>query len=501
MPRLAADTSFRALALDSSAESPLHRQLYDEIRLAILSGRLVPGARLPASRDLARLVTVSRNTVLTAYEQLSAEGYLESRVGAGTFVARDIPETSLAQAPAERRAPPSGAPRRIARRAQAACASSVGTHRPHPAREVLRPGMPALAHFPMDIWRRLTDRHLRAASVRMLSYDEPQGHRPLREAIAAHLAASRGARLDADQVLIVSGAQQAVDLVARALTDPGDEVWFEDPGYTAARSAFAAHGARLVPVPVDAEGLIVDRGLERAPHARLAYVTPSHQNPLGVRLTLSRRVALSQWAERAGAWILEDDNASEYRYGGRPIAALQGIDPYDRVLYAGTFSKVLFASLRLGYLVAPRDLVPLLVRARELADRQSAALPQYVLADFMREGHFGRHVRRMRTLYAERLEALLAAVARHGDGLLSTERGLGGMSRVLWLPPGVSDEALIPDLRAASLQCMPLSNYRMQPSDPGGLVCGFTSIEPSALDHAIATLAGIVRRHADAVGR
>lgn len=495
MPRRAADSSFRAVQLDASDSSPLHRQLYDEIRRAILSGRLAAGTRLPATREFCRLMSVSRNTVLAAYEQLLAEGYVLSRIGAGTFVAPDLPERLPIVPREERAARAAPTPRRLSERGTRWLAAKRTTHRPDPSRMALRPGLPALAEFPMALWRRLTDRALRDATVRDLGYGEAQGQLPLREAIALYLAALRGARLTADQVVIVSGAQQAVELATRVLTDPGDAVWFEDPGYLAACGSITAHGARVVPVPVDDEGMIVERGIELAPEARLAYVTPSNQNPLGMTMSLARRVALSQWAERSGAWIIEDDNASEYRYGGRPIAALQGVDPHGRVLYAGTFSKVLLSGLRLGYLVAPPDLVPALVRARELTDRGSPGIVQRVLADFMREGHFGRHLRRMRTLYSERLETLLASVRRHGDGLLQVERGSGGMSRVVWLPQGIDEDALMPALREAGLQCMPLSAYRITPGSRGGLVCGFTSLDPHALDDAVRMLANVVRTH------
>src|SRR6185436_2946513 len=244
-----------------------------------------------------------------------------------------------------------------------------------------RAGLPALDQFPMDIWRRLSDKRMRLGSVRTMAYDDPQGYRPLREAISAHLAAARGARCSPDQIVVVSGSQQAISIVNQVLVREGDTVLFEDPGYFAARSVFEASGAKIAPVPVDDEGFDVAAAVKSAPDARLAYITPSHQNPTSVTMSLPRRRALLHWAETHGSWILEDDNASECRYRGRPLAALQGIDPHGRVLYAGTFSKVMFSSLRLGYLVAPPDVLPPMVRARELMDRQSPGLQQAIMDD------------------------------------------------------------------------------------------------------------------------
>ena len=362
-----------------------------------------------------------------------------------------------------------------------------------PTANAFRPGLPALDHFPMEIWRRLTDRRLRRASVRMLSYDDPQGYLPLREAIASHLGAARGARCSADQVLIVNGSQQAISLVVRMLLDEGDTVWMESPGYFAARAVFQAGGMPVVSVPVDENGMDVARGIERAPHAKLAYCTPSHQNPLGVTLSLPRRMALMNWAATNGSWVLEDDNASEYRYQGRPLAALQGIDTHGRVLYAGTFSKVMFASLRLGYLVLPPDLVKPFVLARELADRQTPGLLQAVMADFMTEGHFARHVRRMRTLYAQRLDALRASLLRHAAGELELHESEGGMSRVVWLPPNTDDRACALAMAGVNLQSLPVSSYTLDEPHRPGLVLGFTGIDEQEIDQGVRRMIEAIR--------
>jgi GntR family transcriptional regulator/MocR family aminotransferase len=494
MPRSHAFSSFRAFSIDPGSDEPLHRQLYNELRAAILGGRLPSGCRLPASRELAHVTGLSRNTVLSAYDQLVAEGYINSRAGSGTYVASTLPDQVLADPQMEPLPVAEHSARQLTREGKRLRAMPFRKWPPASSGPMLlRAGMPALDQFPMDTWRRLTDKRQRQASVRTLAYDDPQGYLPLREAIAEHLAAARGARCSPEQILVCSGSQQAIALAQRVLVEEGDEVLFEDPGYFAARAVFEAAGARLVPVPVDEDGFDVAAAVHAAPNARLAYVTPSHQNPLCVTMSLPRRRALLHWAETHGGWILEDDNASECRYRGRPLAALQGIDPHGRVLYAGTFSKVMFSSLRLGYLVAPPDLVATLVRARELMDRQSPGIPQAVMADFMTEGHFARHLRRMRTVYATRLAVLMKAVRDHAADLLEITELEGGLNRVAWLPPGLSDSDAVAALRPEGFACLPLSEFRLRPGARGGLVLGFAGMIENTIENAIRRLAGILR--------
>jgi GntR family transcriptional regulator/MocR family aminotransferase len=497
MPRRPSHSTFRAFSLDPASADPLHRQLYDEMRRAILNGRIAPGSRLPASRELASVSRVSRNTVLSAYEQLLAEGYIHSRPGSGTFVADAVPESFVPEpaAPVQDSDTPA-APRPLSRRAQRAAGVTSMRHPVQPLANAFRPGLPALDQFPMDVLRRIADRRLRRASVRMLVYGDPMGYLPLREAIAAHLTASRGARCDASRVLIVNGAQGGIALCAQLLVDEGDRVWMEDPGYFAARASFELAGARVVPVPVDAGGLDVAAGVALAPGARLAYCTPSHQNPTGVTMSLPRRTALLQWARRAGAWILEDDNASEYRYRGRPLAALQGIDPSDRVIYLGTFSKVLFSSLRVGYLVLPPDLVEVFSRVHEIESRGTSALVQGVLADFMTEGHFARHLRRMRTLYTVRMAALERAVAEIAADVLELRPIEGGLNRLVMLPPGVDEAAVAGELGRSNVIAVPLSAYTPTPSGRGGLVLGFGGVDEAEIRAGIERIAGVVRARA-----
>ena len=493
MPRRPSHSTFRAFSLDPSSGEPLHRQLYDEMRRAILNGRIAPGSRLPASRELANVSRVSRNTVLSAYEQLLAEGYIHSRPGSGTFVAEAVPESFVPE-PAAPVAPADGtpAPRPLSQRARRTAALTMRLLA-SPAGSAFRPGLPALDHFPMDVMRRIADRRLRRASVRMLAYGEPMGYLPLREAIAAHLSASRGARCDPSRVLVVNGAQGGIELCAQLLLDPGDTVWMEDPGYFAARWSLELAGARIVPVPVDSAGLDVAAGVARAPGARLVYCTPSHQNPTGVTMSLARRAALLQWARSAGAWVVEDDNASEYRYQGRPLAALQGIDPADRVIYVGTFNKVLFSSLRVGYMVLPADLVEVFTRAHYAGSRGTNALAQGILADFVNEGHFARHLRRMRTLYAARMAALERAIEGCAADVLELRPIEGGLNRLAMLPPGVDDTEVAREAGREGLHAVPLSNYSIAPIARGGLVLGFAGADEAEIRRGVERLAVVIR--------
>ena len=390
------------LSINPRSRVPLHRQLYEEIRTAVLCGRLSSGARLPSTRALAADLAVSRNTVAGAFDQLLAEGYIEGRLGADTFVVQALPD-ELLRVPHGVPAPtrdPAPAPV-LSRRGQMLAATAVSPAPRDGSACAFRPGIPVLDAFPRDLWARPSARLYRHSASGLLSYGDPTGYPPLRRAIAEYLRAARGIDCFPEQVIVTSGSQQALDLAARVLLDPGDTAWVEDPGYGGARGALTAAGVRCAPVPVDAEGLSVTQGEALAPQARMAYVSPSHQYPLGVTMSLPRRMALLSWARRRGAWIAEDDYDSEFRYAGRPLAALQGLDPAGRVIYIGTFSKVLFPALRLGYLVAPAGVVDAFAAARALTDRHPPGPSQAVVAEFLSAGHFARHIRRMRTLYPD----------------------------------------------------------------------------------------------------
>lgn len=473
--------------------TPLHRQLFDALRAAILDGRLGAGARLPSTRDLAREVGVSRNTVMTAYDQLVAEGYLEGRTGAGTYVGATLPGDLIrARARRDPKRRPGGG-RRLSERGDLLAGTPMRDAGPHwPGIRPFRSGVPALDAFPTETWARLAGRRWRNATSSRLGYGHAAGHPELRREIAAYLRLSRGVRCTEEQVIVVSGSQQAFDLTARLLLDPGDIAWMEDPGYAGVRGALLGAGLRVMPVPVDAEGIDVVAGQRLAPTARLVSVTPSHQYPMGVTMSVSRRLALLEWASRAEAWILEDDYDAEFRYSGRSLEALQGLDDEGLVIYAGTFSKVLAPALRLGYLVVPPALVEAFTTAREVADRHAPTIEQAVLADFMAEGHFARHLRRMRTLYAERQSALIAAARELPDGLIDLQPAEAGLHVVGWLPPG--REAADVSRRAADAGVH--THPFVAPGDPPrhGLMLGYAPYTPGEIRTAMARLGEALAR-------
>lgn len=490
------------IKLDAACPQPLNQQLYQGLRSIVLEGKLPAGVRLPSTRVLAVDLAVSRNTVLGAFERLTAEGYLQGRAGGGTRVSATLPDDMLrVRAPAARSL--KRARRGPSRRGAAAAAIPVRLRRsltPDTVR-AFRVGAGALTDFPVELWGRLARRRWSRSGMRALDYGDIAGHPQLREAIAVYLQASRGVTCEPNQVLVVQGSQQAVDLTTRVLLDPGDVVWMEDPGYDAARGAFLAGGARVLHVPVDREGLDVAKGIQRSPRARLAYVTPSHQFPLGLTMSLARRIELLRWASRSGAWVLEDDYDSEFRYANRPLAALQGLDADGSVIYAGTFSKVLFPAMRIGYLVVPPALIQTFLKVRLLIDVHSPTFMQAVLADFMTEGHFERHIRRMRMLYRERQEALLAAARRDLDGLLDVRPAEGGMHLVGWLPPGVDDRDASRRAAAEGLEVMALSFFSGERRRRGALLLGYAGLTPEDIADGVKRLARALARKTTAAWR
>jgi GntR family transcriptional regulator / MocR family aminotransferase len=487
-PRSAAPAAL-LIRLDPEGESPLYRQLYTALRDSILEGRLAGGTPLPSSRLLAGELGVSRNTVVLAFDQLAAEGYLEGTARSGTRVARSFPCPGSAGARTERSRP--GLDGLSARGRAIASVASPALSRGGSAPRPFRAGVPGLDEFPRALWSRLTSRRWRRPPV--LGYGDVSGYTPLRQAIAEYVRAGRGARCVANQVIVVNGSQQGLDLAARVLLDPDDRVWMEEPGYPGARSALMAAGARLVPVPVDAEGLVVDRGRALAPGARMAYVSPSHQFPLGVTMSASRRLDLLRWAAEAGAWVVEDDYDSEFRYDTRPLACLQGMDEEDRVIYVGTFSKTMFPALRLGYLIVPEPLVDAFRAARAAADRHSPTMEQAVLADFIGDGHYARHVRRMRRIYSERQDVLIEAIRKHLAGVLDARLSAAGMHLVAWLPEGMDDEAVSARALAAGVEASALSRYAVDRLNRGGLLLGWAGYQPDDLRGAVSLLAAALR--------
>jgi GntR family transcriptional regulator/MocR family aminotransferase len=450
--------------------------LYKELRGAILSGRLRRGAQIPASRDMALQYGLSRGTVVTVFEQLMAEGYLEGRRGAGTFVSERMPDDL--QPPAASKKPAAGAIKSLARFA------------PGPPR-AFRVNEPALDHFPMGLWARIGSRRLHRASRLLLASGDPRGYPPLREAIARYLGASRGVHCEADQVVVLSGTQQGLDLLARLVLKSGDTVWMENPGYPGAFAAFRNAGARLIPVSIDERGLNPADGVRRDPRAKLLYTTPAHQFPLGMALPLDRRLELLDRARRMKALVIEDDYDSEFRYEGRPLPALQGLDAGNTVVFLGSFNKALFPSLRIGYAVLPPNLVESFAELRFHADRYTPQLDQAILCDFITEGHFTRHLRRMRALYESRLHALREAIKRRLDGVMSIpDIGAGLQTTAIF--SAKTDSAKVEAAAAAlGLETIGLHRFCLQRIQTSGLMLGFAAIDEREIGRGVNVLAQV----------
>jgi GntR family transcriptional regulator/MocR family aminotransferase len=479
------------IAVDRSSKTTLHRQIYDAYRSAILRRDLRLGQQLPSSRALAIELEVSRFPVLNAYTQLQAEGYFESRHGAGTFVSRYLPEQLMS---VERNVrPPSLAscgPRPVARRSSLIPAFESSS---------LLPGwgafgvhQPAFDQFPFEIWSKLVTRHSRNPQASALHHVDPAGSEQFREEICSYLRTARAVVCQTSQIMIVSGSQQALDITVRVLIDPGSSVWIEEPGYNLQRNLLTAAGCHLISVPVDNEGMNVAAGIKRRSKARAAFVTPSHQYPLGSTMSASRRLQLLNWAQSAGAWIIEDDYDSEYRYESGPVASLQGLDVNSRVIYIGTFSKVLLPSLRIGYIVIPPDLVERFVAVRATMDIFPPYLYQEVLTEFIRMGHFGRHLRKMRELYKERRSSLINSLRDEFGDMLEVHGAKAGMHLTVTLPKGIRDLEIVKRAAEYGLRLWPLSPCYFGNTPRQGLILGFGSTPAKRIPRAVSQLRSVL---------
>ncbi len=477
------------IRIDARAREGLQQQIYTAVRREILEGILAPDTRLPSSRSLADDLRVSRTTTLRAYEQLAAEGYLAAHHGSGTFVARELPDDLALQA-APRRAPRTKHPQ-LSRRGGALVSIPGSARRIAGPPRPFRVGVPALDLFPLPLWSQIVSRRLRSTTMAQLDYSDSAGFPALRAAIAEHVQTARGTRCAADQVFVVAGAQRGLQMTCAVLLDPGARVWLEEPGYGGARSAFIGAGARIIPVRVDGDGLDVAAATRLAPDARMAYVTPSNQFPLGVPMSLSRRLALLKWASAAGAWVVEDDYDSEFRYGTRPFPCLHGLDGDGRVIYVGTFAKSVFPALRLGFIIVPSDLRDKFWAARRTADVHPPLLEQMALADFIVGGHYARHLRRMRAAYLERLEALADAARRLCAGALRLRPVQTGLHAVADLDD-VDEERVYEEARDRGIEVTPLGMYFIGRRTANGVLLGFASTRPDSLRRGMERLAAAI---------
>ena len=492
MARFSHSALLSTIQLSQESSIPKFRQLGSQLREAILSGQLKSGTQLPSTRELAKTLGISRLTVQNTYEQLTAEGYLEAQIGSGTFVAKlsssdlspDRPQQNKLYTDTELVA-------QLSDRGMSMQPSYQIIH--HQTPQPFHPGTPALDQFPIQTWTRISGKHWRQARSHMLNYGDPRGYMPLRKEIAAYLRHARGVKCDDEQIIVVSGAQQAFCLCTWALLNEGETAWVEDPGHIAARQVMQGAGAKVIPVPLDNEGIDIKAGLNLDANPKMIMVTPSHQHPLGLTTSLSRRLELLQLAYQTGAWLIEDDYDSEFRFKDRPLTAMQGLDEYNRVIYIGTFSKVLFPSLRLAYLVVPKPLVESFANVYSLLDRAAPTMPQAVLADIISEGHFTAHIRKMRNLYAERQQALIDVLEQYCAGLIRPAASDSGMHLIGWLPEQLNDQEVSRRAREYGVDVIPLSIYCINNTQPPGLLIGFSCVDKESMPEAASLLADAIR--------
>lgn len=472
MPKSPGGALLHGFSIERGSSVPIYRQLDASLRRIILDGTLAPGQKLPSTRELAQELGVSRITVKSVYEQLVAEGYALARTGAGTFVSDGLEfEASPRIRPRRRHARPPDI--EISERAKSIMSTKAGVRQGETA--PFRPGVPALDLFPVKVWNKYLLDATTCNERRNLSYGEVKGSTALRASIARHLTDARGMQVDPDQIVITSGAQQAFVLIAFVLLNNGDTVWYENPGHIAGRDVMQIMGSSVAPVPIDSEGMDLNFAIENHPRPTLIFTTPSHQQPLGTTMSLGRRLALLNYAQENGAWIIEDDYDSEFRYRGRPLPALSALDSERRVFYVGTFSKSMFAAMRLGYIVVPPGLVDTFAQARNLLGQSSSAVVEQALSRFMDDGRFVEHIRKMRRIYRERRDILYDCLVRDCTDSLTPQPTDAGMHMLAWLRNGVDDQTAHLALLEAGIDSLPLSVYCIQPLARSGLVLGFCS--------------------------
>jgi len=460
------------------------------LRRLILDGTLARGQKLPSTRELAQELSLSRITVKSVYEQLVAEGYAMARTGAGTFVADglDFEATPKTRRPRRKAKLPDV---EISERARTIMSSKASTR--HGETNPFRPGVPALDLFPIKVWNKYLLDAMTISERRNLSYGEVNGSTALRASIAKHLTDARGMQVDPDQIVITAGAQQAFVLIAFVLLNQGDTVWYENPGHIAGRDVMQIMGANVAPVPIDSEGMDLNFAVEKHPKPTLIFTTPSHQQPLGTTMSLVRRVALLNYAQENGAWIIEDDYDSEFRYKGRPLPALSALDAERRVFYVGTFSKSMFAAIRLGYIVVPPGLVETFANARNLLGQNSSAVVEQALSRFMDDGRYVEHIRKMRRIYQGRRDVLFDCLTKYCADSLEPQPTDSGMHMLAWLRNGIDDQVAHRAILEAGIESLPLSVYCIEPLERSGIVLGFSGADERRIPKLVKRMSETLR--------
>jgi GntR family transcriptional regulator/MocR family aminotransferase len=492
MPKSPSGVLLQGLTLERSSGVPLYKQLETGLRKLILSGTLRARQKLPSTRELAGEIGISRITIKSVYEQLVAEGYVQATSGSGTFVADGL---EIEVSPQVGRLPDE-VPRKINLTDRARSISSTNASVRQGKTEPFRPGVPALDLFPIKPW----NKYLREAtntSYRDLSYGSVKGNADLRSSIASYLSDARGMQADSEQIVITSGAQQAFVLIAFSLLTRGDTVWYENPGHIAGRDIMQVMGANVAPVPIDAEGIDLEFAIKNYPSPKLIFTTPSHQQPLGTTMSLARRLSLLSYAQENDAWIIEDDYDSEFRYRGRPLPALSALDSERRVLYVGTFSKSMFAAIRLGYIVVPPEMVDAIGKTKILLGQNSSPLVEQALSRFMDDGRFVEHIRRMRRVYRERRDLLFDCLSSMCAESLTPQPTDAGMHMLAWLNGGVSDLTAHRALLDVGIESLPLSVYSVYPIERSALVLGFSNVREERLPGLVGRMSNTLRSLSD----
>ncbi|MBL4766832.1 MAG: PLP-dependent aminotransferase family protein [Rhodobacteraceae bacterium] len=490
MPKSPGGALLHGFSIVRGSSVPFYRQLDASLRRLILDGTLAPGQKLPSTRELALDLGVSRITVKSVYEQLVAEGYALAKTGAGTFVSDGLDFEStpkIRQRRRKRRSPDV----EISERAESIMSSKASMR--HGETAAFRPGVPALDMFPIKLWNKYLLEAATCAGRRNLSYGEVNGSTALRASIARHLTDARSMQVDPDQIVITSGAQQAFALIAFVLLNKGDTVWYENPGHIAGRDVMQIMGANVAPVPIDGEGMDLDFAIKTHPKPTLIFTTPSHQQPLGTTMSLVRRLALLNYAQENGAWVIEDDYDSEFRYRGRPLPALSALDSERRVFYVGTFSKSMFAAMRLGYIVVPPGLGATFAQARNLLGQSSSAVVEQAMSRFMDDGRFVEHIRKMRRVYRVRRDILFDCLTSDCADSLEPQPTDAGMHLLAWLKNGIDDQTAHLALLSAGIESLPLSVYCIEPLGRSGIVLGFAGTPERRIPKQVRRLSEALR--------